>query len=284
MKNLFTSIQDFTKFRSDLKSTSIGLVPTMGNLHEGHLTLVRKSIKENEHTIVTIFVNPKQFGANEDFGKYPRTLESDLKKIHDLDPSIIVLAPESTSQIYPEGFSTTVSIKELTSNLCGADRPGHFDGVTTVVYRLFAISRADNAYFGQKDYQQVQVIRRMTEDLLLPINIKMLPINREDNGLARSSRNQFLDNSQLDTALNLSKGIFSIENLLKDKTYSASVIEINDILEQTLKDKNWKYLEILDSNNLGEVNINTTEVVIAGAYKLGETRLIDNSLVKIQYA
>ena len=284
MAKLFTTLPEFTSYRNKLKNETIGLVPTMGNLHEGHLTLIKKSNEENDRTIVTIFVNPKQFGPNEDFKKYPRTLESDLEKIDSICSNIIVLAPSSPEAMYPENFKTVIAVKELTNSLCGTDRPGHFTGVTTVVYRLFAIAKAHNAYFGQKDYQQLQVISRMVEDLFLPINIKMLPIHREENGLALSSRNQFLTLEQKTVALKLSKSIFKIRALLNEKPYSACVIEINSILEEELKDKNWIYLEILDSSNLKEININTSEVLIAGAYSAGETRLIDNSLVKIQYA
>jgi pantoate--beta-alanine ligase len=284
MAKLFTTLPEFINHRQEIENNSIGLVPTMGNLHDGHLSLIKKSLEENDKTIVTIFVNPKQFGPNEDFEKYPRTLEKDIEKINTLSSDIIVLAPKSTLEIYPKNFNSVVSVKELTNSLCGSDRPGHFDGVTTIVYRLFAITKAHNAYFGQKDFQQLQVIKRMAEDLLLPINIKMLPIHREESGLAMSSRNQFLSEDQRVVALNLSKSILEIKSLLEDKTYSSSVIELNSILEKELKDKNWIYLEILDSSNLGEININTSEVIIAGAYKVGDTRLIDNSLVKIQYA
>jgi pantoate--beta-alanine ligase len=284
MAKVFKSVSEFQAFRRELDSKSIGLVPTMGNLHDGHLSLISESIKENDLTIVTIFVNPKQFGPNEDFDKYPRTLESDIEKIDSLDSNIIILAPSSAQEMYPNGYKTNISVSNLTEKLCGADRPGHFDGVTTIVYRLFSLTRPSKAYFGQKDYQQLLVIKRMTEDLLLDIDIVMLPIHREESGLARSSRNQFLSESQRVDALTLSNTILKIESLLKEKPYSSCLIEINEVLEQTLKDSHWNYLEVLDSSSLEEVNINTTEVLIAGAYKLCDTRLIDNSLVKIQYA
>ncbi|WP_127718065.1 pantoate--beta-alanine ligase [Halobacteriovorax sp. HLS] len=284
MNNIFTCVNEFLKFRRSITNKSVGLIPTMGNLHEGHLSLISASLEENDLTVVTIFVNPKQFGPNEDFDKYPRTLEADAEKIRSLDPNIIILAPKSNDEIYPQDYSTNISVSGLTNKLCALDRPTHFDGVTTVVYRLFALVKAQKAYFGQKDYQQVLIIKRMVEDLMLDVEIIMLPIHREANGLARSSRNQYLCEKDRENALILSKTIFSIQALLEEFTYNEAVIEINTILESTLKDSNWNYLEILDATNLDEVSITTTEVVIAGAYKLGTTRLIDNTLVKINYA
>lgn len=287
MISLFNTIQEFTDYRKTLDDESIGLVPTMGNLHDGHLSLISKSVLENKYTIVTIFVNPLQFGPNEDFDKYPRTLKRDLSQITSLDQEdkeIIVLAPSSVEEIFPEDFKTTISVKDLTSNLCGSNRPGHFDGVTTVVYRLFTLARANRAYFGQKDYQQVLVIKRMVKDLLLPIEIKTLPINREESGLARSSRNQYLSEIGKVQALELNKTIMKISSLLDENSFQDAGIEINDILESTINDKRWEYLEVLDAENLEAVTINTQQVVIAGALKIGETRLIDNHLTKITYA
>ena len=284
MTKVFDSIEEFKGFRDSLGDNSIGLVPTMGNLHDGHLSLVSASLAENDFTIVTIFVNPKQFGPNEDFEKYPRTLEQDIQKLETLGSEVIVLAPESTSQMYPKDYCTKISVEGLTNKLCAVDRPTHFDGVTTIVYRLFALAKAQKSYFGQKDYQQVLIIKRMVEDLMIETEVVMLPIHRENSGLARSSRNQYLSSEEAQKALVLSKTIFSIEALLREFTYTDALIQINSILESTLKDSNWNYLEILDSTNLDEVSLNTSEVIIAGAYKLGATRLIDNTLVKINYA
>ncbi|OUR98597.1 pantoate--beta-alanine ligase [Halobacteriovorax marinus] len=287
MISLFNSVNEFTEYRNSLATDSIGLVPTMGNLHDGHLSLIKKSISENQYTIVTIFVNPLQFGPNEDFDKYPRTLTADVEKIKSLKiegKEIIVLAPSSVNEIFPKNFKTTISVKDLTNTLCGASRPDHFDGVTTIVYRLFALAKASKSYFGQKDYQQVLVIRRMVEDLLIPTEVIALPINREESGLARSSRNQFLSESGRVEALELSGTILKISRLLKEKSFQEAGIEINDILEVVLRDQRWDYLEVLDAENLEAVNINTQQVVIAGALKIEETRLIDNHLTKISYA
>jgi len=270
-------------------NSAIGLVPTMGNLHEGHLSLVEKSLQENPVTIVTIFVNPKQFGPNEDFDSYPRTLENDcelLKKLLEKYPSqsLVVYSPADNSEIYPKGFKTTISVGKITNILCGADRPGHFDGVTTVVYRLFSISKADKAYFGQKDYQQVKVIQRMVDDLSLNIKLEMIPISRDEDGLARSSRNQYLSTQQRQEGLTLPNTLILIENILAENSWLNSGVEINKILETALSDSRWQYIEILDAQTLEEVSDKTNEVVLAGAFKVGKTRLIDNRLVRINYA
>ena len=266
----------------------IGLVPTMGNLHDGHLSLIRESLAKNKITIVTIFVNPKQFGPNEDFDKYPRTLESDMEKISSLklkeDQRLFVFAPDSNDQIYLEGFSTTISIKGITDILCGASRPGHFDGVTTVVYQLFKISNAGHAYFGQKDYQQVKVIERMVTDLRLDIDLNMIPIARDKDGLALSSRNQYLDSEERKEALKLPNKLKRIDNFLKETTWMQAYHKINQELEETLADHRWDYLEILDADNLQEVNSETKKVAILAAYKSQNARLIDNRLVDIVYA
>ncbi|WP_096908606.1 pantoate--beta-alanine ligase [Halobacteriovorax marinus] len=286
MIKLFRKIDEFKEYRRSLGQTSIGLVPTMGNLHSGHLSLIDESSKYNEVTIVTIFVNPLQFGPNEDFDKYPRTLEQDLQSIDSLSikKDILVLAPESASEIYPDGFSTTISISGLTEKLCGSSRPGHFDGVTTVVYQLFNITKPSIAYFGQKDFQQQLIIKKMVRDLELPLQIQTMPIIRDESGLAKSSRNQYLSDSQRTEALELSKKISTIRELLQESSFIDSQISINSILEETLRDERWDYLEVLDSNNLQSISPTTNEAVILGALKVGETRLIDNQVVKIIYA
>ncbi len=288
MFKLIRKIEDLNTWHTS-NSKAIGLVPTMGNLHAGHLSLVNESLNENSVTLVTIFVNPKQFGPNEDFTEYPRTLKRDCELLkEELDnfsgKELVVFAPASTDEIYPDGFSTTISVNGISEILCGADRPGHFDGVTTVVHRLFNISKASTAYFGQKDYQQVKVIQRMVLDLGLQIDLKTLPISRDEDGLARSSRNQYLTTEARQMALTLPKTLSQIEKLLTSDSWLNSGVEINKILETSLSDKRWNYLEIKDANNLNEVTPNTNKVVILGAFKVDKTRLIDNRLVKINYA
>ncbi len=286
MIKLFTKVDEFISFREGLQNKSIGLVPTMGNLHEGHLSLISESSKENDLTVVTIFVNPLQFGPNEDFEKYPRTLEQDIQRIETLsiEKDILILAPSSSAEIYPENFSTTISITGLTENLCGASRPGHFDGVTTVVYRLFKISSPTIAYFGQKDFQQQLVIKKMTRDLGLTVQIKTMPIIREESGLAKSSRNQYLSNEEREQALELNTTLTKISDILTNQSYLDASISLNEVLENKIRDQRWEYLEILDSDNLQEITPTTDSAVILGALKIGETRLIDNQVIKIQYA
>ena len=286
MIKLFTTVDEFTSYKDSLSDKSIGLVPTMGNLHEGHLSLINESSKENDITVVTIFVNPLQFGPNEDFDKYPRTLEQDIERIETLGiaKDILVLAPSNPKEIYPQGYNTTISVSGISEGLCGSSRPGHFDGVTTVVYRLFKITSPNTAYFGQKDYQQQLVIKKMTADLDLNIQIKTMPIIREESGLAKSSRNQYLSTEQVEQALELNSTLTIISDILTNQTYLDASIELNGVLEKKISDLRWEYLEILDSDTLQEINPATNYAVILGALKIGETRLIDNQVIKIQYA
>ncbi len=286
MINLIRTLNDLEKYQQDrFANKRVGLVPTMGNLHEGHLSLLEKSSQENDISIITIFVNPKQFGPNEDFDKYPRTLEADIAKIEaKFKNEIIVFAPEDNSEIYPLGFDTTIKVGAITKILCGANRPSHFDGVTTVVYQLFKISKANTAYFGQKDFQQVKVIERMVSDLGLNIKLSILPISRDADGLARSSRNQYLSAEQRLIALQLPQTLIEIETILRAQSWVNSVIKVNKILESYISNKDWDYLEILDAKTLKSVSQLTDEVVILGALRVGATRLIDNRKLEIRYA
>jgi pantoate--beta-alanine ligase len=279
MIKVFTTIKDFDHYRNTLKTETIGLVPTMGNLHKGHVSLIEKSIADNDVTIVTIFVNPKQFGPNEDFDKYPRTLDEDLAKISSVallitpKKEIVVFAPRKDEEIYPEGFSTTISVGAMTQKLEGAIRPTHFDGVTTVVFRLFSITKAHIAYFGQKDVQQCLIIKKMVKDLNLPIAIHIMPIVRNSEGLALSSRNQYLNDSERVEALTLPQTLVKVEKLIRTKQ------DYKTFISDVVVDKKWDYLEVLDSNNLETPTDKTQEFVIVAAYRLGTTRLLDNILV-----
>lgn len=273
---------EFDLTRSKLNGKKIGLVPTMGNLHEGHLSLVTASIEEMDSTIVTIFVNPKQFGPKEDFNQYPRTPREDIEKITSLVKSfpntkheIVIFSPASINDIYPPNFATTISISGITSALEGAIRPTHFDGVTTVVYRLFTIAKASVVYFGQKDYQQCLVVKKMVEDLELQITIKIMPIIRNEKGLALSSRNQYLNSEEHEKALTLPKTLNRIKKLIDDKK------DFQIIIEQILReDPAWDYLEVLDANTLMKLSNKNESLnkIIVGAYKVGVTRLLDNIL------
>ena len=282
MIKLFTNRFDFDYFRNQLSTQSIGLVPTMGNLHKGHISLLEKAISENDVAIVTIYVNPKQFGPNEDFDKYPRTLDDDIAKISavaillDKKKEIVVYAPNTDEGIYPEGFSTNISLGPMTQKLEGAVRPTHFDGVTTVVLRLFAITKAHQAYFGQKDVQQCLIIKKMVHDLELPIKINIMPIIRNSEGLALSSRNQYLSESERIEALVLPHTLQKVEKLIRTKQDYKTFVQ-----EAKANDKKWDYLEILDSQNLEAPTDKTREVVIVAAYRMNSARLLDNILVSL---
>lgn len=276
MLKLFTNRKDFDHFRNQLKNQTIGLVPTMGNLHEGHLSLLAEALKENDVAILTIYVNPKQFGPNEDFDKYPRTLDQDLSKINGLlleqniKKEVAVFAPAFDEEVYPKGYKTMISIEGFNKILEGAIRPTHFDGVSTVVYRLFKITKAHNAYFGQKDFQQVLIIKKMVSDLEIDINIKTMPIIRNAEGLALSSRNQYLSQEQKTEALILIKTLTSIkEIILKNECPE-------DFLNETLKDPRWDYIKVLDADTLDDIAKESKNIALLAAFKMNSTRLIDN--------
>ena len=253
----------------------------MGNLHQGHLSLIEKSIQDNAYTIVTIFVNPKQFAPNEDLNNYPRTLNQDIDQVKKIskEKNIIIFAPNDNSEIYPNNFDTTISVGELSKCLCGKTRIGHFDGVTTVVYLLFALINPTISYFGQKDYQQFQIIKRMVKDLNLTVKLKMLPIIRDHNGLALSSRNQYLSSQDYKTALILPSSIKIISRLAKNN-FNLEIIRsnINKIIKEY---QGWEYLEFLDADTLRPPNQSTQLFLVAGALKCNNTRIIDNNIIRI---
>jgi pantoate--beta-alanine ligase len=280
MIKVFTTEKDYSHFRKSLGHDSVGIVPTMGNLHEGHISLLRASVAENDVSVITIYVNPKQFGPNEDFDKYPRTLDADLARIsnlalHEKDTKkeIVVYAPRNNDEIYPAGFNTTIHVGGVTEKLEGAKRPTHFDGVTTVVYRLFQIVKAKNAYFGQKDFQQCVVVKKMVHDLGLDIKMNIMPIARNSEGLALSSRNQYLSDSERVEALHLSRTLKKIEVMIKNKEDYKALIDFE------LTNTKWDYLEVLNADNLEIPDKNTKDLVILGVYRVGNVRLLDNILV-----
>jgi len=256
----------------------IGLVPTMGNLHAGHLSLVKESLKDNQYTVVTIFVNPKQFGPNEDFDKYPRTLIEDKEKLESLIDSerIVLFAPEELEEVYPDGHATEIKVNAFTNILCDKFRPGHFHGVTTVLFQIFNLINPTVSYFGQKDYQQFKTIEKMVLDLSLRTQLKMIPIHRESDGLALSSRNQFLSENEREMAPFIYKTLCEVGEQWKGKGLSS----VDGIIGKLSQDSNWQYLEILNSDNLDSITKDSTKVVVAGAYFMGDTRLIDNILVE----
>jgi pantoate--beta-alanine ligase len=287
MIKVFTTQKDFLHFRSSLKGKTIGLVPTMGNLHAGHISLLEQSAEENDISIVTIFVNPKQFGPNEDFNKYPRTLNEDIAKISatalliNAKKEIVVFAPNNNDEIFNDAFSTTISVGPITKILEGSIRPTHFDGVTTVVYKLFSLTKPTVSYFGQKDFQQCLVIKKMVKDLDLSTQIKIMPIFRSKEGLALSSRNQYLSDTDLKEALYLPQSLIEIEKLLLDKK---DYLQFRDsLLKDQTFGKRWDYCEILDAETLAPLTPATKQAVIVAAFRCQSTRLLDNRLVNLNH-
>lgn len=256
---------------------TVGLVPTMGALHEGHMSLVEASAKENDVTVVSVFLNPIQFGKNEDLDSYPRRLEKDAELV-EAHGGTFVFAP-SVSEMYPDGDPLTLVRDESLEHLyCGAYRPGHFRGVLTVVSKLFNISGADRAYFGKKDYQQAFLIRRMVKDLNFSVEIRLMPIVREDSGLARSSRNEYMNQGERNAAVAISKALLAAKasydsgersvNTLRSKiqesiAHAGGVVQYVEIASR----------ETLQANSSG--TIQEPSVILIAAF-FGTTRLIDN--------
>ncbi len=259
---------------------TIGVVPTMGYLHEGHLTLMRRARQEQSFVIATLFVNPLQFGPKEDYSVYPRDLERDRKMAE--TTGIDILFAPFVDEMYPAGNGKTltfVDVEKITTTLCGASRPGHFRGVATVVTKLFNITEADVAYFGQKDAQQVVVIRRMVEDLNMNVKIVAVPIVREEDGLALSSRNQFLTTAERKASVVLSRSLDNARQLLTEGKVDSKVI-LSAIREQIEQEPLAviDYIAIVDSLNLEPVERISGTALIALAVRFGNTRLIDNLL------
>jgi pantoate--beta-alanine ligase len=259
---------------------TIGFVPTMGYLHEGHISLVKASKKDNDITVMSIFVNPTQFGPNEDFESYPRDLSGDSKKAEEGGADLI-FAP-SVQEMYPSGYNTFIDVYGITDKMCGKLRPGHFRGVCTVVAKLFNIVRPDRAYFGQKDAQQVAVIRRMNKDLNMGIEIISCPIIREEDGLAKSSRNVYLNADERKAALILSRTLARATDIIKGG--ETDISRIKTIMEEDIsKEKLAKidYVEISQADTLEEVSSAAGTLLVALAVKIGNTRLIDNVIVEV---
>ncbi|PIV39842.1 MAG: pantoate--beta-alanine ligase [Candidatus Omnitrophica bacterium CG02_land_8_20_14_3_00__42_8] len=257
----------------------IGLVPTMGFLHEGHMSLVRKARKDTDCVIVSIFVNPAQFGPGEDFKKYPRALKKDLV-LCEKEGVDIIFAPES-KKMYPRGYSTYVNVEKITDTLCGASRPGHFRGVSTVVAKFFNIITPDIAYFGRKDAQQAIVIKRMAEDLNMGVEIKVMPIVREKDGLAMSSRNVYLNRRERSEAQCIYKSLKSAKKLFNSGERDSKKI-INKIKRviNSQPDTKIDYAAIVGTKDLRDIKKISGEALIAVAVKIGKTRLIDNIVLK----
>ncbi len=275
-------IDELKKVVGSLKQEgkTVGFVPTMGYLHEGHLSLVRSSRQDNDITIMSIFVNPVQFGPSEDFEKYPRDIEGDSRKAGEAGVGILFIP--SVKEMYPDNYNTYVEVVGITDMLCGKSRPGHFKGVCTVVLKLFNIVEPDRAYFGQKDAQQVAVIRRMVRDLNSRVQIVACPIVREKDGLAMSSRNVYLSREEREAALILSKSLTEAAAMAAGGERSRGRLQaylVGRMSGEKLADID--YVEILDAETLELKETLKGRTLLAVAVRFGKTRLIDNVLVEV---
>ncbi|MFC1754873.1 pantoate--beta-alanine ligase [Thermoproteota archaeon] len=256
----------------------IGFVPTMGFLHEGHLSLIRRAREDSDIVVVSIFVNPLQFGPKEDFKEYPRNLKRDVslcKKYVD-----ILFCPNARS-LYQKNFSTYIEVKNVSNVLCGESRPGHFKGVATIVNKLFNIVCADFSYFGQKDAQQAYIIKRMVNDLNIPVKVNVLPIVREYDGLALSSRNRYLSKKERKDALVLYKSLVLARDLLKRRNLGKCqiIVKLRKYIKKT-KSARVDYLDIVNPLNFSRLSKIKKEALVVLAVFIGKTRLIDNMLVR----
>ena len=280
MKTINT-ITNLKEERKKYRDASIGFVPTMGYLHEGHLSLIEQSKNENDITIVSIFVNPTQFSPTEDFAAYPRDLEKDEGILKELNVDLLFY-PDA-EDMYPQGFATYAEVEKMSAVLCGKFRPTHFRGVATVVLKLFNIVQPDNAYFGQKDAQQVIILKRMTTDLNLDVTIKTLPIKRDPDGLAMSSRNVYLSPAEREAALRLPRALQQAKEQIEKGL--RNVFEIKAGIESELKKSpliTTDYVEIVTLDQLQPVSgyeVDTSNTLAAAAIRVGKTRLIDNFIL-----
>lgn len=259
---------------------TIGLVPTMGALHAGHFSLVKESLTDNDITIVSIFVNPTQFNDKSDLEKYPRDLDRDSQGLQELSDSIIVFAP-TVEEIYPEPDTRVFDFGMLDKVMEGKHRPGHFNGVAQVVSRLFYIVNPHKAYFGQKDFQQLAIIRAMVKQLGMTVQIVPMPIIRVESGLALSSRNERLSNEQKDLAVNISKALFDSAKMIEQKNVPETAQYVIDNINK-YEGLDVEYFEIVDGNSLQQVNNWSDSDYIVGCITVfcGDVRLIDNIIYK----
>jgi pantoate--beta-alanine ligase len=273
-------LEDIDKCRTSIDEVrrsgqTVGLVPTMGALHKGHLSLIHAARERCDFVAVTIFVNPTQFGPGEDYESYPRTREADLLTCERAGVDVVFMPSETA--MYPEGAKTTVHVREVSDGLCGAGRPGHFDGVATICTKLFNILPAHQAFFGEKDYQQMVMIRRMVRDLDQPIEIVACPTVREPDGLAMSSRNAYLSASEREQAAGLSRGLFAARDRIVNGERDATDI-VGGIRDEILStgSAGIEYIEVVDPETLASVKTITGSVRICLAVRIGRCRLIDN--------
>jgi pantoate--beta-alanine ligase len=277
--------RDIASVRQNVKNArqsghTIGLVPTMGYLHEGHLSLLRQAREDNQFVILSIFVNPLQFGVGEDYEEYPRDLTGDAAQAEKTGCDLI-FAP-TVKEMYPQGYSTYVDVEKLTDGLCGASRPGHFRGVTTVVAKLFNIITPDRTYFGQKDAQQAMVIQKMARDLNMDLDVNIMPIIREEDGLAMSSRNAYLSTEERKAAFILNRTLIKAAAQIKNGERDATTIRAQ-IFEAISAEPlaAIDYISIVNAAELTDVIKIKGPTLIALAARFGKTRLIDNIIVEV---
>jgi len=262
------------------RGLTVGFVPTMGALHEGHASLIRAARKETGFVVVSIFVNPIQFGPHEDLARYPRPFDKDVALCAE-EGTDLLFAPQ-VETLYPQGFCTAVEVSGLQDVLEGSSRPGHFRGVATVVLKLFNLVSPDRAYFGQKDAQQVRIIQQMMRDLDVPVQVRVCPIVREADGLALSSRNVFLDEAQRKHATVLYRSLVEVRAAIERGERSASVLQ--RVLTERIKatpGASLDYAALVDADSLQPIDPLRGQVLIALAVKFGATRLIDNLLIQV---
>jgi pantoate--beta-alanine ligase len=257
----------------------IGLVPTMGALHEGHISLIKRSVKNGDFVVVSIFVNPRQFGPKEDFSKYPRPIEADLKICK--EQSVNVVFDPTAKEMYSEKTVTWINVEKLSEPMCGKFRPGHFRGVATVCAKLFNIVCPDFAYFGQKDAQQAVIIKRMVADLNFPLKIVVCPTVRASDGLALSSRNQYLSAEERKDATCIYKALKASEEMIRAgiRTSKTIISRMRKIINDSAKVTGIDYISIVDAESLQDVRRIKGKLLIAAAVRMGKTRLIDNIIV-----
>ena len=271
---LVETIADARRARAALGG-SLGLVPTMGYLHAGHVSLVEAARRENDAVVASVFVNPTQFGPSEDFARYPRDLARDLASLESAGCDLVLVPP--AGEMYPSGFATWVDVERVTDRLEGASRPGHFRGVATVVTKLFGIVRPDRAYFGQKDAQQCVVIRRVVEDLNLGVELRVMPTVREADGLALSSRNVYLSAEGRQAALVLSRSLFAARERFQAGETSAEALRslVREAFAAEPRAR-LEYISVADARDLAELGTVDVPAIVSLAARVGKTRLIDN--------
>lgn len=279
---VFHDIQTLRVFLDDIKreGKTIGFVPTMGYLHEGHLSLIEASVKENDITVLSIYVNPTQFGPDEDLDHYPRDIENDKKLAEDAGANVIFIPDHHI--MYKNNHVTYVQVNGLTHQLCGQSRPTHFQGVTTIVTKLFNIVQPNRAYFGQKDAQQAIVIKRMVMDLNMPITIVVCPIMREADGLAMSSRNTYLSPEEREQATVLFEALQKAKVLIDSGERSSKTVKaMMTKLIHTKPSATIDYVSIVGTDTLEDIENLEDNILVALAVKIGKTRLIDNLQMEV---